>query len=100
MQLEFKNVDLEKYICQIKYAIRDMERKCVNRKDIYISIPYDLQTALGWFMAHYRPGDRPTTIFGCPIIPAYENKISIFFDEWQLANLEPIHIEIKTPVKV
>jgi hypothetical protein len=82
---------------EIRKAINKLTReRFVSTKDIYVSMPYGLQQAYGYFALCRHTGDRPKQIFGCQIVPAYENKVTVYFDEWQLAEIEPTHISITT----
>ena len=104
---EFTHDEVKELIKKVRFAINDLQKKCyMHPDDICVSIPYYFQSVVGWWHDHTffstgttmhitpGPGGRPSKIFGCNIIPAYENKITVFFDECHLAEIEPISIEL------
>lgn len=103
----YSHFEIEALIKNIRNAINEIKRKrMVYNEDIYISIPYHIQEFIGWwhnelmanpskaFIISPGPTGRPSRIFGCNIIPAYEEKVTVFFDECHLAEIEPISIEL------
>jgi hypothetical protein len=93
---ECYTIEEVRLICNKMYvAVNKFNRQYhMALDDIYISIPYNLQQAIGQLNGARVIGQRPERMWGCPVIPAHEDRVTVFFDEWQTAEVEPIHITI------
>lgn len=64
---------------------------------ILVSMPRPFNTALGWYMNGHTM-DAPKEFRGIKIIPAHENKITVFCPDYQLfEGIKPISIELNNP---
>lgn len=63
---------------------------------ILVSMPRPFNNALGWYMNGHTM-DAPKEFRGVKIIPAHENKITVFVPDWQMYDVKPVSINLNNP---
>lgn len=68
----------------------------IGYTDMAISMPRPFNAALGWYMSG-QTLTPPSVFRGVNIIPAYENKITVFAPDFQHIDISPVSINLNDP---
>jgi hypothetical protein len=95
--INIQYAEMRSILSQIKQAIIDLGKQGVKNSQIAIAMPNYMAEAFAiWdgVIVMPRLNNKIQSVYGCRVVPNYENNVVVFFEDCHLYQIKPILIPI------